>query len=127
VTALGESQLKGLGHAEIQQFLLYDAVDTGPALIFVADEEMQYLAVNKTACDRLGYSREELLGLRVTDLVEDADASEVYAEMVQQRTAAGTATLHGKSGQRFLLTYQASAVRVAGLQYFVSMGFASPE
>jgi PAS domain S-box-containing protein len=125
MSVLSDSQVKGLAQDEIQQLLVYDAVDTGPALVFVADEEMQFLAVNQTACDLLGYTREEMLTRRVTDVVEDADAAEQYEAMRDARSAAGEATLRTKDGRRLPLAYRAGEVRVAGLPYYVSVGFVS--
>ena len=55
----GGRPTSGLALEPIQQFLLYDAVDRSPALVFVADAELHYLAVNTTACTVLGYEREE--------------------------------------------------------------------
>ncbi len=52
----------------IQTGLLGEAVDVGPVLVFVADENMRYIAVNRRACEVLGYEREELLALHVTDV-----------------------------------------------------------
>ena len=49
----------------IQASLLGEAVDTGPVAIFVADEQMRYVAVNAYAAELLGYTRAELLELRV--------------------------------------------------------------
>ena len=62
------STVEALARSPIQQTLLLEALDASQALIFLADENMQYAAVNETACNRLGYSREELLALRVTDV-----------------------------------------------------------
>ena len=60
----------------MQQGLLYEAWDQAPALVFVADENMRYIAVNRTACETLGYTRDELLGLSVTDIAVAPDAPE---------------------------------------------------
>ena len=43
--------------ALIQTALLGEAIESGPALVFVADEEMRYIAVNQFACDSLGQIR----------------------------------------------------------------------
>src|SRR5262249_28733418 len=74
----------GMGAAEalIQTALLGEAVDGGPALIFVADEEMRYLAVNQRACDVLGYTRDELLELNVTDVAREPTSPAEYDEML---------------------------------------------
>jgi PAS domain S-box-containing protein len=125
MSILSHSQLTGLAQREIQQLLLYDALDAGPALVFVADDEMQFLAVNQTACEFLGYTREELLSRRVTDVVEDTDAAERYEAMRQARSAVGGAKLRTKDGRLISLSYHAGEVRVAGLPCYVSVGFAS--
>ena len=57
----------------IQTALLGEAVEGGPALVFVADEQMRYIAVNQFACQALGYTREELLGLNVPEVAEGLD------------------------------------------------------
>jgi PAS domain-containing protein len=44
--------------ALIQTALLGEAIESGPALVFVADEEMRYIAVNRYACESLGYARD---------------------------------------------------------------------
>jgi PAS domain S-box-containing protein len=124
MSALSDSQVKSLAQEAIQQLLLYDAVDAGPALVFVADDQMQFLAVNQTACELLGYTREEMLSQRVTDVVEDIDAPERYEAMRQTGQAYGEASLRSKDGRLISLTYRASEVQVAGLPYYVSVGFA---
>jgi PAS domain S-box-containing protein len=43
-------------------------VEQAPAGIFIADEQGRYIEVNTTACQMLGYNREELLGLTVYDV-----------------------------------------------------------
>jgi len=53
----------------VQSVLLGEAVEHAPVAILVADDEMRYVAANATACQLFGYSREELLQLRVPDIV----------------------------------------------------------
>src|ERR1700751_4179359 len=45
----------------IQASLRGEAVEHGPAAVFVADEHGRYVAVNQAACKLVGYEREELL------------------------------------------------------------------
>ena len=66
--------VRNLAQPQVQQFLMYEALDEGPSLIFVADEEMKYVAVNQTACRVLGYTREELLTLAVPDVAVAPEA-----------------------------------------------------
>jgi PAS domain S-box-containing protein len=114
-----------MGTAEtlIQTSLLGEAVDTSPALVFVADEEMRYIAVNQTACDALGYTRDELLALRVADIAREPDAPAEYDQMLARGRRDGVALLTTKDGRTLEFHYAASKTRVARLEMFVSVGF----
>ena len=107
----------------IQTALLGEAVDSGPALVFVADEDMRYIAVNQSACTALGYSREELLALRVSDIAQEPGAPTEYDEMLARGFRHGTALLTRKDGSTVTFFYRATKTRVAGLAFFVSVGF----
>jgi len=109
--------------ALIQTALLGEALDTGPALVFVADEDMRYIAVNESACRALGYARSEVLQLRVTDIVRDSAASAEYDEMLARGYRFGNATLTKKDGSSVEFFYRAAKTTVAGLNLFVSVGF----
>jgi PAS domain S-box-containing protein len=113
----------GVAEALIQTALLGEAVDAGPALVFVADEEMRYIAVNWRACEVLGYSRDELLGLTVADVAREATASTEYDEMLARGFRDGEAVLTRKDGTTLPFAYRATKTKVAGLQLFVSVGF----
>jgi PAS domain S-box-containing protein len=114
-----------MGEAEtlIQTSLLGEAVDTSPALVFVADEEMRYIAVNRTACETLGYTRDELLELRVPDVARSTDASMQYDEMLARGARDGVSILTTKDGRELEFAYAASRTRVAKLEMFVAVGF----
>jgi PAS domain S-box-containing protein len=116
-----------MGDAEtwIQTALLGEAVDAGPALIFIADEEMRYVAVNECACKALGYTREELLAKRVDEIAREPEAPTQYDEMLVRGFRHGTATLTRKDGTRLDILYRASKTQVAGMVFFVSVGFAA--
>jgi PAS domain S-box-containing protein len=103
----------------IQASLLGEAVDSGPAAVFVADENRRYVAVNRTACALLGYSREELLGLSVDDL---ADGAPGWQEMLEEGTSIGTTELTCKNGSTVTFTYHAGPTVVAGMPVYVSVG-----
>jgi PAS domain-containing protein len=45
----------------VQASLLGEAIDGGPIVVLVADEDGRYLAVNGYACELLGFTRDELL------------------------------------------------------------------
>jgi PAS domain S-box-containing protein len=107
----------------IQTALLGEAVDNGPALVFVADEAMRYVAVNDTACRTLGYTRDELLQLEVKDVARDPDAPAEYDQMLARGFRHGTAVLTCKDGTTRDFYYRAAKTKAAGLTFFVSVGF----
>ena len=76
--------------ALVQMSLIGEALDRGPALVFVADENMHYAAVNEYACEVLGYRREELLELRVPDVASYPEAPAEYSEMVMRGERTGS-------------------------------------
>ena len=107
----------------IQASLLGEAVDSGPVAIFVADEQMRYVAVNAYAAEMLGYTRPELLGLRVTDVVQTPDATEHFDEVIAHRQRDGIAVMTRKDGTVFQLGYRARETTVAGMPLYVSVGW----
>lgn len=67
-----------------QKFRSY--VENAPIGVFLADKEGNYLEVNEAACEMTGYSQEELLDMKVSDLhppevVEDV--REAFAELLE--------------------------------------------
>jgi PAS domain S-box-containing protein len=107
----------------IQTALLGEAVDAGPALVFVADDDMTYLAVNQRACEALGYTRDELLQLNVTDVARTPESPQHFDEMLVRGFRHGTAILTRKDGSTVEFVYQARRTNVAGLLLYISVGF----
>lgn len=69
--------------------------------IVTADMTGQYLDVNSRACQMLGYSREELFGLRVPDLLDPHDYPRlraIKAELLQGHHHSGEWKLRRKDG-----------------------------
>jgi PAS domain S-box-containing protein len=106
----------------IQASLLGEALDAGPALVFVADENMRYVAVNAKACDELGYTRAELLSLGVADVCRYDDAAREYDAMVADRALEGETTMTRKDGSTLRMRYMAGETRVAGMPLYISVG-----
>jgi PAS domain S-box-containing protein len=106
----------------VQAGLLGEAIDAGPALVFVADEDMRFLAVNYAVCDALGYDREEVLGMRVADIVADVGVEADYARMVAEGEAAGRSTLRCRDGGQRVIDYRAAQVTLAHMTVYVSIG-----
>lgn len=120
-------QISGLALTPVQQFLLYDAIDMGPALVFVADDDMNYLAVNNRACAVLGYSRAELLRMRVTDVAVSVEAPSLFAQMLNERSLQGDVMLRTKDGALLPFVYEAAEATIAGMTQWVSVGFVDLE
>jgi PAS domain S-box-containing protein len=120
---------EGAGRAEdaVQQFLIGQAVDAGPTLVFVADDQGRYAAVNQRVCETLGYTRAELLGMEVTDVAVAADAPDLYEAMLQQRRATGVTLIRCKDGRLLPLRYSAAEVTVVHMTFWVSIGVIESE
>jgi PAS domain S-box-containing protein len=67
-----------------EALMLYNAlVDQAGDAFFVHDFEGKFIEVNQQACDTLGYSKEELLKLSVTDIETDFDLKSAKKEWVE--------------------------------------------
>ena len=116
--------MTGVSEPLIQASLLGEAVEHGPVAVFLADEHGRYVAVNPAACALLGYSRTELLDLRVTDVARYEEAGEEWTEMLRLGARVGTSSLTRKDGTIVEFSYAAGATRVAGMPLFISVGAA---
>jgi PAS domain S-box-containing protein len=116
--------MTGVSEPLIQTSLLGEAIQHGPVAVFLADEHGKYVAVNQSACLMLGYTRDELLRLRVADVARYTEADDEWIEMRQAGTRIGTSTLTRKDGTTVEFSYAAGITRVAGMPLFVSVGAA---
>jgi PAS domain S-box-containing protein len=105
----------------VQAGLLGEAIDRAPDAVLVADESMRYLAVNQAACTLLGYTREELLSLRTTDIATYPGASGEYDEMMASRRKTGTTVLRRKDGEQIAAEYRAHETKLAGMTVYVAI------
>jgi PAS domain S-box-containing protein len=111
----------GVSEPLIQASLLGEAVEHGPAAVFVADENGYYVAVNRAACTLVGYTREELLSMHISDIGGDGSAGR-WDEMLESGHASGMARLNHKNGSEIEFEYVAGATVVAGMPVYVSVG-----
>jgi PAS domain S-box-containing protein len=105
----------------VQSVLLGEAIEHAPVAILVADEEMRYVAANATATDLLGYTREELLQLRVPDVAGYPEAEGEFEAMIAAGELVGRTTVVCKDGSRRTLRHRSSETRIAGLTYYVAV------
>jgi PAS domain S-box-containing protein len=105
----------------VQAGLLGEAIDRAPDAVLVADESMRYLAVNQAACRLLGYTREELLKMRMTDVATHPGVAEEYDEMMAHRSKTGTTVLRHKDGTEIAAAYRAHETKLAGMTVYVAI------
>jgi PAS domain S-box-containing protein len=110
----------------VDDSVLLELWDQTPALIFVADDEMRYFAVNRTACETLGYSRDELLALHVTDVAVAPDAQPLYNTMIAVGGQLGFTEIATKDGTRLGFHYQAATCTIGGATCYIAAGFVDP-
>jgi PAS domain S-box-containing protein len=112
-----------VGDPLIQQALLGEAIDAGPAAVFVLGDDRRYVAVNETACRLLGYERSELLGLDPAELAPEADVDASLDELDRAGLLEGRVLLRAKSGDLIAFTYRASAATAAHMRFWISVAF----
>jgi len=108
----------------VQASLVGEAIDQGPVIVLVADENMSYVAVNQYACDVLGYTRDELLAMKVTDLAPGPETERRYADYLADPHESGRIRVRCKDGTEVELEYTAAKTTVAGMTFYVSVALA---
>jgi PAS domain S-box-containing protein len=108
-----EGGLSGTSYGKVAELDLYHCLfDEAADGVFVADAAGRYIAVNDRGCELTGYSREELLAMCVTDLVDAEDLREQplrTAELSGGRPVLSERVIRCKGGARL-------AVEVSGRQ-----------
>jgi PAS domain S-box-containing protein len=105
----------------VQAGLLGEAIDRAPDAVFVADEGMQHLAVNQAACAMLGYTREELLALRLTEIATYPEPAGRYDDVIAHGSRTGTAMLRAKDGHQVEVMYRAHETKLAGMTVYLTV------
>ena len=110
----------------LQMTLLGEAVEHAPVGIFVFDEQGRYVAANDYACRQLGYTRDELLELRIGELaVSKQDAMQEYERVVKGEAAESMTQARRKDGTVVSLRFRARETTIAGMRFYI--GIAWPE
>ena len=112
-----------VGDPLIQQTLLGEAIDNGPAAVFVMGDDGRYVAVNATACRLLGYEREELLAIDRAALTPEADVEAHLASLKRDGDVSGTISLRAKNGELVEFTYRTSESTVARMLFWIMVAF----
>ena len=80
--------------------------------ILLADDERRYVDANDAAVQLIGYTREELLGLRIEDITPPAQRDgleEMWADFLRRGGLTGTFTLLTAQGREIQVAYGAVA------------------
>jgi PAS domain S-box-containing protein len=108
----------------VQIALLGEAIDLLPLAVFVFDDEGRYVAVNAHASELLGYSREELLQLRIGDLAETpSTALGAYQEVAERRALEATTRARRKDGTIVELQFRGGATVIGGMPFYVGVAW----
>ena len=116
-------ELRPTAGSVAHEALLGQAVATAGAAIVVSDDTLRYVAANSAACKLLGYTRDQLLRLRVTDVVERPDSSllEAARHAGDGKIRHGTAGVRRKDGRSFPVQYVSTAATIGGLPYVLTL------
>jgi PAS domain S-box-containing protein len=93
------------------------AFETALDPILIADAERRYVNINQAACTLLGYSREQLLGMRVEDLLPEEGRGDIAASwesFVDAGRQRGEMELVKADGSRAVVEFSATANFVPG-------------
>ncbi len=106
----------------VQETLLGQAAASAGAALLVSDDTLRYVAVNGAACTLLGYTRDELLALRVSDVVEGSEGSLVEAarRVSDGHVGHGTVTLRRKDGETFPAQYVSAPAAIGQLPFVLT-------
>jgi PAS domain S-box-containing protein len=110
-----------VAHELVQKSLVGEAIDNGPVAVFVADDDQRYLAVNAYACELLGYDRDELLQLRVSDVAVNDSAATDFRGLQRRGVHTGVTVLRHKDGTELTMNFRASQTLVGGMELYVGV------
>lgn len=79
-----------------------------PAAEVEVDSDRRYVSVNDSACELLGYTRQELLALRIDDISfpSDAHVRPMYTQFVKDGQMRGIFALRRKSGEVIRIRFE---------------------
>jgi PAS domain S-box-containing protein len=105
----------------IQASLLGEAIFHGPVAVLVADERGRYIAVNELGTELLGYTRDELLTMTITDVARYPEAKAEFGRLRKAGSGEGRATLTRKDGTTVDVSYRSGVTKVAQMQVWVAV------
>ena len=98
--------------------------DAGDAIFISTLDDGKFLEVNRAACQRLGYSREELLAMSATD-IDGSDLAAQLPDQIETLTRQGTAILRTthlrRDGTAFPVEINATVMEMDGRKVVMSV------
>ncbi|MFH1574028.1 MAG: PAS domain S-box protein, partial [Acidobacteriota bacterium] len=92
--------------------------------IFIGDAASNFVLVNAAACELTGYSREELQGMKITDLHDEADLEAFqgyHSRILAGEEVLSEAVIRKKDGSMVLAEFNNRSIVVAGHVYMHSV------
>ena len=103
-------------YVQLMQF----AFDHVPAAVFVAGPDKRFCFANKAACESLGYTREELLALRIPDISPHHDTFQYHQDLetlTHGQPLTYTSVHRAKDGREFPIEISVSLLHFHGQDY----------
>jgi PAS domain S-box-containing protein len=88
--------------------------------VFIADSQDRFVAVNKAACNLTGYTREELLQMRIPDLHEEVDLAaykQFRDRILKGESILSEAKIKRKDGTKVDTEFSNSRVVIGGIPF----------
>ncbi|MCD6192685.1 MAG: PAS domain S-box protein [Candidatus Aminicenantes bacterium] len=88
--------------------------------IFIADENARFVEVNQAACELTGYSREELLNMRIPDLHGEADLhayKKYFHQIMKGESILSEAKILRKDGTKVNTEFSNKRIFIDGIPY----------
>lgn len=113
-----EEQWENVGEERYKE--LFDHVND--AIVLVENSSsFRILDVNRAACDRLGYRREELLGMHASNIVDLNNTKEIYRMIGKDRDEFYETNCFSKSGERIPIEVNMQILKLRGEKVIVTI------
>ncbi|MCA1905326.1 MAG: PAS domain S-box protein [Desulfarculus sp.] len=106
--------------AEAELELIHFTLNHAPVAAYLISSDGSFAYVNQTACDRLGYTRQELLSMRVRDLdpvYTEENRQALWKKLRVKRHLRLESTHRAKSGEVFPVEVRVNHLEWAGEEY----------
>jgi len=103
----------------VQGTLLGEAALTAEVAALLANESGQYIAVNDEAVRLTGYTRSDLISVRMGSLGADESSRALFRQISRREKLQGEKLIKRQSGDVVPCRYWAIPAKVTGIHYFL--------